>query len=70
MLHCNAKHMKYLLVDDGVFSLKLGPSPFDWSLFTDTGLNTSEPDLTLMTQREREKNTLLEGGSSVSFEGI
>ncbi len=50
--------MKYLLVgDDGVFSLKLGGlNSCDRSLFTDTELNTCEPDLTLMTQRtEREK---------------
>ncbi len=44
------KSMKYRLADDGVFSLKSGPSPLDWSLFTDTELDTSDPDLTLMTQ--------------------
>ncbi len=49
--------MKYLLVgDDGVSSLNLGGSPsFDRSLFTDTELNTREPDLTLMTQRTERK---------------
>jgi len=52
----NVKHMKYLLVDDIFFSLKLGTSPFDWSLFTDTKLKTREPVLSLMTQREKEKN--------------
>ncbi len=58
MLRCNAKHTKYLLVDEGFFSLNFGGSPFDWSLFTDTELNTSEPDLSLRTQkrkRERER---------------
>ncbi len=49
--------MKYLLVgDDGVFSLKFVFSPpFEWSLFTDTELNTCELDLTLMTQRTERK---------------
>ncbi len=44
-------HMKYLLADDGVFSLKFGASSLDWSLFTDTELHTCDPDLTLMTQK-------------------
>ncbi len=43
--------MKYLLADDGVFSLKYGGLPFDRSLFTDTELDTSDPDPTLMTQK-------------------
>ncbi len=43
--------MKYLLADDGVFSLKSGGLPFDRSLFTDTEPDTSDPDLTLMTQK-------------------
>ncbi len=51
------KSMKYLLADDGVFSLKFGPSSFDWSLFTDTELDTSDPDLTLMTQNTQGENT-------------
>ncbi len=56
MLRCNAKHTKYLLLDEGFFSLNFGGSPFDWSLFTDTELNTSEPDLSLRTQSaERER---------------
>jgi len=46
---------KYLLLDDGVFSLKFGTSPLDQSLFRDTELDTCEPDLTLMTQRTFEK---------------
>ncbi len=55
MLRCNAKHTKYLLLDDVFSSLNFGGSPFDWSLFTDTELNTSETDLSLTTQRaERE----------------
>ncbi len=57
MLRCNAKHTKYLLLDDVFSSLNFGGSPFDWSLFTDTELNTSETDLSLRTQsaeRERE----------------
>ncbi len=49
--------MKYLLADDGVFSLKNGPSSLDRSLFTDTELDTSDPDLTLMTQNTRGENT-------------
>jgi len=48
--------MKYLLVDDIFFSLKLGLSSFEWSLFTDTKLKTREPVLSLMTRREKEKN--------------
>ncbi len=48
--------MKYLLVgDDGVFSLKFSGRSFDQSLFTDTELNTCEPELTLMTQRTERK---------------
>ncbi len=63
MLRCNAKHTKYLLVDEGFFSLNFGGSPFDWSLFTDTELNTSEPDLSLRTQkRERERERERERG--------
>jgi len=47
---------KYLLLDDGVFSLKNGGSkPLDRSLFRDTELDTCELDLTLMTQRTLEK---------------
>jgi len=42
---------KYLLAGDVLFSLKFGPSPFEWSLFIDTELNTGEPDLSLKTQR-------------------
>ncbi len=62
MLRCNAKHTKYLLVDEGFFSLNFGGSPFDWSLFTDTELNTSEPDLSLRTQkRKREREREREG---------
>ena len=49
--------MKYLLLDDGVFSLKNGGSPpLDRSLFRDTELDTCEPDLTLMTQRTERKH--------------
>jgi len=56
--------MKYLF--SGVFSsLKFGPSPFEWSLFTDPDPDTCEPDLTLMTQRaKREKKHLTTGHSS------
>ncbi len=57
MLCCDAKHMKYLLADEGFFSLNFGGSSFDQSLFTDTELNTSEPDLSLRTQ----------GGERVEF---
>lgn len=46
------KHMKYLLV--GVSSVKYGTSPFDWSLFTDSELETSESDLSLTHKEERE----------------
>ncbi len=55
------KHMKYLLVgDDGVSTLKSGTSPFDWSLFTDTELDASESDLSLLTKIvAKEKNTLV-----------
>jgi len=48
--------MKYPLVGDGVFSLKFGGSPsFDRSLFTDTELDTCEPDLLLITNRDKKK---------------
>jgi len=47
----NKKHKKYLLLVDGFRSLNIGPSSFEQSLFTDTELDTCEPDLTLMTQR-------------------
>ncbi len=56
MLCCDAKHMKYLLVDEDSFSLKFGGSrSFDQSLFTDGELDKCEPDLTLMTQRTERK---------------
>ncbi len=48
--------MKYLLVgDDGVSTLKSGTSPFEWSLFTDTELDASESDLSLLTKIAEEK---------------
>ncbi len=56
----NKKHVKYLLAAGVFFSLKSGPPSFEWSLFTDTELNTSEPDLTLMTQEQKEQNILLQ----------
>lgn len=43
----NKKNIKYLLEDDGGFSLKFGTSLFEWSLFIDTKLDTGEPDLSL-----------------------
>ncbi len=68
MLRCNAKHMKYLLVDEGFFSLNSGGASFDLSLFTDTELNTSEPDLSLRTQRaKRERETLAVSEIAHSF---
>lgn len=48
--------MKYL-EDDGVFSLKNGSLSIDWSIFTDSELDTHEPDLTLMTQRTERGKT-------------
>ncbi len=62
----NTRHVKYLLGDESVFSLNSGGLLSDKSLFTDTELNTCEPDLTLMTQRTEREFFLL--GSSVSFE--
>ncbi len=60
------KPMKYLLVDDFVFSLKSGGSPsFDRSLFTDTELDTCELVLTLKTQRTEEKINNITGVTSV-----
>ncbi len=73
MLRCNAKHTKYLLVDEGFFSLNFGGSSFDQSLFTDTELNTSEPDLSLRTQRaerERERERLLQTIHSIQKKHI
>ncbi len=62
------KPMKYLLVDDVFFSLKSGGSPlFEWSLFTDTELDTCELVLTLKTQRTEEKRNNITGGTSVQF---
>ena len=49
------EHKKYLLADDGVFSQKFGPSPFEWSLFIDTKLDACEYDLSLMTQSRKKK---------------
>ncbi len=50
------------------FSLNFGGSPsFDWSLFTDTELDTRDPDLTLMTQNEERENFTTRG-SSISYE--
>ncbi len=51
------KHMKYLLSGGVFLSLKFGMSSFDLSLFTDTELDTFEPDLTLMTQITERQNT-------------
>lgn len=48
--------MRYLLVADVVFSVKFGDFSIDWSLFTDTELKTSESDISLMTQKNRENN--------------
>lgn len=54
------KLTKYLLVDDGFFSLKFGGfKSFEQSLFTDTEQDTCEPVLTLITQRKERKQTLL-----------
>ncbi len=48
--------MMYLLVDDVFFSLKFGGSPsFERSLFTDTELDTCDPDLTLKIQTTKKK---------------
>ncbi len=52
------KHMKYLLAGGVFLSLKFGMSSFDQSLFTDTELDTFEPDLTLMTQITERQNTV------------
>ena len=65
----NLKLMKYLLLDDGVFSLKSGTNPLDRSLFRDTELDTCEPDLTLMTQRTERKH-FTTGDTLVSFEKV
>ncbi len=51
------KHMKYLLAGGVFLSLKFGMSAFDQSLFTDTELDTFEPDLTLMRQITKRQNT-------------
>ncbi len=51
-VNTNKKHIKYRLARDGS-PLKSGTSPFDRSLFTDTELDTCDPDLTLMTQRTK-----------------
>ncbi len=45
------EHKKYLLEGDGVFALKFGPSPFEWSLFIDIELDTCESDLSLMRKK-------------------
>ncbi len=50
--------MKYLLAGGVFLSLKFGMSSFDQSLFTDTELDTFEPDLTLMTQITERQNTV------------
>lgn len=50
--------IKYLEDDDVFFSLKFGTSSFDLSLFTDTELDTCEPDLSLMKQITEKKKKL------------
>ncbi len=50
--------MKYLLAGGVFLSLKFGMPSFDLSLFTDTELDTFEPDLTLMTQITERQNTV------------
>jgi len=52
---------------DGVFSLKFGPSPFEWSLFTDTELDTCEPDLLVRTQRPKRGKIHLTTGHFSSY---
>ncbi len=65
------KQIKYLLTDEDFFSLNFGcSSPFDWSLFTDTELDTRDPDLTLMTQRTEREKHFTTRGSSISYEDI
>jgi len=61
--------MKYLLLH-GVFSRKVGPSSFDWSLFIDTE-DKYEPDLTLITKRqEKKKHFTRRYSTSVSFKKV
>ncbi len=50
------KNIKYCLARDGS-PLNSGPLSFDQSLFTDTELDTCDPDLPLMTQREKRNFT-------------
>jgi len=60
--------MKYLLLH-GVFSLKVGPSSFDWSLFIDTE-DKYEPDLTLIKRQEKKKHFTRRYSTSVSFKKV